>query len=549
MRLTKFLSVFILMALVYCEAYSQVGNFKELRFVNKTDSVGISGIGMMRWDGATGKFRCWDGSAWSDCKGGGGAGVSDGDKGDITVSGSGATWTIDTNAITTAKILDANVTFAKIADGSALSVLGRSANSIGVMASIAAGTDNHVLRRSGTTLGFGTLANASLTNSSISFATGSAGSDVNWSASPVALGGTATLNIPDASATARGLITTGTQTFAGVKIFDNNVGIGVTPLWPLHVANASNPVISVSDNGSGTRKELQLSYDLTNNAGYIQPVHQGSSYRPLLLNLQGGNVGIGLASPTAKLHVYSSSSSDVLKLRGNSASFDSDIFDINLAGAIFTIQNASNPTYTFLALTSTYCQINTSGAGSSVNPSLKLENQTTDFPANGIGVGVEFRIETLAGVESAGLIDCVSTDVTSSSEDFDFSLKLMAAGAAPAEKFKFASTGTGTATDWVATSDKRLKKNLKPVDNQLALVNNISRLVTNYDRKDNDKNETGFIAQELNKVAPQYVTIPESDSAMWSVNYSKMVVPLYKAVAELTAEVERLKEEIKQLKK
>ena len=49
--------------------------------------------------------------------GGGGTGVTDGNKGDITVSSSGATWTINAGAIVTADIADGAVTRAKLAAG------------------------------------------------------------------------------------------------------------------------------------------------------------------------------------------------------------------------------------------------------------------------------------------------------------------------------------------------------------------------------------------------------------------------------------------------
>ena len=76
--------------------------------------------------------------------------------GDVTSAGDGAT-TIANDAVTDAKLRNS----------AALSVIGRAANSAGDPADIAAGTDGHVLRRAGTTLGFGTVATAGIADNAV----------------------------------------------------------------------------------------------------------------------------------------------------------------------------------------------------------------------------------------------------------------------------------------------------------------------------------------------------------------------------------------------
>lgn len=62
-------------------------------------------------------------------------------------------------------VLNANsITDTKLRQGAATSVVGRAANSVGNLADIAAGADGDVLRRSGGVLGFGPIAQSSVTN-------------------------------------------------------------------------------------------------------------------------------------------------------------------------------------------------------------------------------------------------------------------------------------------------------------------------------------------------------------------------------------------------
>lgn len=78
--------------------------------------------------------------------------------------------TLGFGTIATAGIADNAVTNAKIRDSAALSVIGRSANSTGDPADIAAANDGEVLRRSGTALGFGTIATAGITDAAVTLA-------------------------------------------------------------------------------------------------------------------------------------------------------------------------------------------------------------------------------------------------------------------------------------------------------------------------------------------------------------------------------------------
>ena len=106
---------------------------------------------MAAFDGSTSTFARSDGTPATPAGGGGGI---DELTGDVTAGpGSGSqVATIAANAVTDTKLRDS----------AALSVIGRSANSTGDPADIAAGTDGHVLRRSGTALGFGQVATAGI---------------------------------------------------------------------------------------------------------------------------------------------------------------------------------------------------------------------------------------------------------------------------------------------------------------------------------------------------------------------------------------------------
>jgi hypothetical protein len=96
---------------------------------------------------------------------------------------------------------------------------------------------------------------------------------------------------------------------------------------------------------------------------------------------------------------------------------------------------------------------------------------------------------------------------------------------------------TSTATDFITSSDERLKDNI--VDASAGNINDLK--VRSFDWKvDGSHQEYGFIAQELETVAPYAVSKGEIDDDMWGVDYSKLVPMLVKEIQDLKAKVEAL---------
>lgn len=89
----------------------------------------------------------------------------------------------------------------------------------------------------------------------------------------------------------------------------------------------------------------------------------------------------------------------------------------------------------------------TSAATNTVTDVLRVDSQSSGTPAAGIGVGIEMAAETAVGNTEIGVVlEAVTTDVTSTSEDFDFVVKNMAAGAAATETLRVTSTGNTKVT-------------------------------------------------------------------------------------------------------
>lgn len=102
------------------------------------------------------------------------------------------------------------------------------------------------------------------------------------------------------------------------------------------------------------------------------------------------------------------------------------------------------------------------------------------------------------------------------------------------------NNGNVTATgDVTAFSDIKLKKNLEKIENALDKIDQLTGYT--YDRIDINQRQTGLVAQDVQKVLPEAVSVQHDETL--AVAYGQMMGLIVEAIKELRAEIKTLKGE------
>ena len=102
-------------------------------------------------------------------------------------------------------------------------------------------------------------------------------------------------------------------------------------------------------------------------------------------------------------------------------------------------------------------------------------------------------------------------------------------------------TGSAFVTSLTETSALRFKENIEDMNDELSNVYKLRPV--DFDWKENGEGDKGLIAEEVNLIYPEFVTL-NTDGTMQGIKYSKLISVLIKSVQELKDEVDSLKSQI-----
>jgi hypothetical protein len=115
---------------------------------------------------------------------------------------------------------------------------------------------------------------------------------------------------------------------------------------------------------------------------------------------------------------------------------------------------------------------------------------------------------------------------------------------------RFNTDGTATALDWEATSDIKFKENIRPLSNTLDNVLKLRGVRYNRTDDEDKKERIGVIAQEIEKIYPEFVSTridSETEESYKTVNYPKLTTVLIEAIKEQNEKLNILEDKINKI--
>ena len=256
-------------------------------------------------------------------------------------------------------------------------------------------------------------------------------------------------------------------------------------------------------------------FSLANNGGFAigttYAIANSSSQGILLVE---NNIGLGTQFPAAQLHTTGGVRFAGLTTGGN----PNNIVSIDANGDLWRYPLTNS------GIQSTCSSINFVPITNSTSGNLSCSQIYDDGTSVGIGVSSGFFYIWPGGLTGSTLPPSSGT-------------------------LKLAIDGVTSALAYFATSDRRYKKNIIPVNDALSKIKNLQGVTYQWDKEKypgknfNEVPQIGFIAQDVEKILPEAV-IKDKDG-YYSMNYSTIIPILNEGIKEQQVIIEEMKNEVR----
>jgi hypothetical protein len=334
----------------------------------------------------------------------------------------------------------------------------------------------------------------------------------------------------------------------------------------------------ISTNAGGVSPNYTTTYDTTNNDMRFSTVAGGGTGGNIsfLTNSSGtatermridssGNVGIGSTSPSARLQVQATNSTDAnntltgswvnigssltsglgIRQKGNNAGISGETFPLQIAAinVPLEIYTVSSQSLVFGTNAAERARITSGG----------------NFLVGGTSGAARLMVKEVANLTEADPHFEITNDDYSGFHWLDATAYYIGQNSAARALRIYSSAETAGVnlaaggTSWGTFSDERLKYDIEPITGgltKLANVRCVSYRLKDVDEADSQK-KLGVIAQDLIGVVDEVIDITKrsgDETEYMSVRYTELIPVLVKAIQELKAELDTVKAELATLK-